>query len=238
MKIETLVYEADGLTMRSELYVGSDVTGPRPAVLVFPEAFGLGDHARESARRLAELGFVALACDLHGGQKIITDFPELMAVMGPLRESAPSIRARSLGALDVLLNQPEVDKSRIAAIGYCFGGSMALELARAGADIRAVVGFHSGLTTPDPEGARQVKAKILICIGADDPQVDATARSAFEEEMRARKVDWRMSIYGNVTHSFTNPAADSFGMPEVFRYDAAADARSWKEMRDFFDEVL
>jgi len=238
MPMEFLSYQADGLLMRSQLYVEGAQRGRRPGVLVFPEAFGLGDHAAEVAQKLAKLGYVALACDLHGNGSLVTDFGVLMPIMETLRKDAERIRARSKGALDTLRARPEVDPTRIAAIGYCFGGSMALELARNGSDIVGVVGFHSGLTTPAPDDAKNIKGKILICIGADDPQVGADARTAFEDEMRRAKVDWRMNIYGGVTHSFTNRTANSLGKPESFRYDAKADARSWSEMLVFLDEVF
>jgi len=190
MHVETLSYQADGLAMCSEFFVEETKTGKRPAVLVFPEAFGLGEHALDIAKRLAELGFATLACDLHGEASLVTDFPKLMGLMGPLREDAGAIRARARGALDALLTRPEVDAGKVVAIGYCFGGSMALELARDGADLAGVVGIHSGLTTPDENGSAKVTAKILILIGSEDSQVDATARAAFEDEMEDEHL-WR-----------------------------------------------
>ena len=239
MHVETLTYEADGLSMRSEFFVDTSKPGTRPGVLVFPEAFGLGEHAIEIAQKLAELGYAALACDLHGDAALITDFPRLMGLMGPLREDASAIRARCQGALTALVTQDTVDPSKVFAIGYCFGGSMAFELARDGADLLGAVSIHGGLTTPDPDGAAKVKARLLVLIGSADSQVDASARDAFEAEMhKAGTVDWRMNIYGGVVHSFTNPAADHFGQLDVFRYDANADARSWKETIEFFTDVL
>ncbi len=134
--------------------------------------------------------------------------------------------------------RPEVDQTRIAAIGFCFGGTMALELARSGAPVAGVVGFHSGLATAAPQDAQNIKGKILVCIGADDPGIPAEQRSAFEREMREGKVDWQMKLYGGVVHSFTDPEADGRGNPERARYDARADRRSWAEMRAFFDEIF
>ncbi|OYV40612.1 MAG: hypothetical protein B7Z81_01880 [Acidocella sp. 20-61-6] len=161
-----------------------------------------------------------------------------MGLIGPLREHPERIRARAQGGLDTLLARPEVDASRIAAIGFCFGGTMALELARAGADLAGSVGFHSGLATKAPEDARNIKGKVLVCLGADDPGIDAAQRAAFEAEMRAAKVDWQMQLYGGVVHSFTNPAADRLGKPDFVRYDARADARSWASMNAFFGEIF
>jgi dienelactone hydrolase len=237
MNTETLSYEADGLHMISHLY-DEGGAGPRPGVLVFPEAFGLGEHARSRAERLAGLGYVALACDLHGEGRVLSDLNETMALIEPLRGDPSRTRARASAALDALKGRAEVDASRIAAIGFCFGGTMALELARGGADIVGVVGFHSGLATARPEDAKNIRGKILVCIGADDPGIPLEQRTAFEKEMREGQVDWQMNLYGGVVHSFTNPAADSRGMPQMARYDAKADARSWAEMRDFFDEIF
>jgi dienelactone hydrolase len=232
---ETLTYQADGLTMVSHLYVGEG-SGARPGVLVFPEAFGLGEHAKSRAERLAGLGYVALACDLHGDGAVIGDLAQVMPLIEALRADTSRIRARAGGGLAALTARPEVDSKRIASIGYCFGGTMSLELARGGADIAAVVGFHSGLATVSPADA--IKAKILVCIGADDPGIPPEQRADFEQEMRAAGADWQMHLYGGVVHSFTNPDAAKMGMPDFARYDAAADARSWNSMLGLFDEVF
>ena len=233
-----ITYQADGLAMQSHLYWDEARPGPRAGVLVFPEAFGLGEHAKSRAQRLAELGYVALACDLHGHGQVFEDLGYVMGLINPMRDHPEHTRARAQGGLDALLARAEVDPSRIAAIGYCFGGTMALELARSGALIAGAVGFHSGLATTKPEDARNIGGKVLVCIGADDPGIDAAQRGAFEDEMRAGGVDWQMNVYGGVVHSFTNPAADKLGRPDFARYDAKVDARSWSEMRAFFDEIF
>lgn len=238
MRGEILSYEADGLAMESHLYVDRSHMAARPAVLVFPEAFGLGDHAKGKARKLAELGYAALACDLHGEGRIMTDRDAMMTELGALFEAPERIRARAKGGLDALLAQPGVDAARIAAIGFCFGGTMSLELARGGHRIAGVVGFHSGLRTKRPEDAANIRAKILVLLGADDPGIPPEMRASFEAEMRTAGVDWRMHLYGGVVHSYTNPEADAMGMPEFARYDAAADRRSWAEMLAFFDEIF
>lgn len=238
MHTEILTYEADGLRMESHLFVDPSKSGKRPGVLVFPEAFGLSDHAKDRARALAELGYVALACDLHGEGTLMTDMAAMQALLGPLRQAPERIRARSRGGLDALLARPEVDPARIASIGFCFGGTMSLELARGGAPIAGVVGFHSGLATERPQDAKDITAKILVLIGADDPGIPPEQRAAFEAEMRAGKVDWQMKLYGGVVHSFTNNNADALGMPDFARYDADADRRSWDEMIAFFDEIF
>jgi dienelactone hydrolase len=237
MHSEVLKYDADGLKFESVLYFDESKTGKRPAVLVCPEAFGLGEHAKGKAKRLAELGYVALASDLHGEGKQLDDMEAVMGIIGPLMADPTGTRARAVGGLRALLARPEVDASRIAAIGYCFGGTMALELARGGNDVVGVAGFHSGLGTARPQDAKNIKGKVLVCIGADDPMIGAPAREVFVEEMRAGGVDWQMELYGGVVHSFTNPEADKLGNPAL-KYSASADARSWAKLRGFLDEVF
>jgi len=232
-----LSYPAGGLAMKGTLYL-PDSLRPAPGVLVFPEAFGLGAHARGRARRLAELGYAALAADLHGGARLIEDLAAVMPLINDLRADPLLIRARAEGALAALSARPEVAGRKIGAIGFCFGGTMALELARGGADIAAVVGFHSGLATLRPQDAANIKARVLVCIGADDPGIPAEQRAAFETEMRAGGVAWRLDLYGGVVHSFTNVHADRMGRPDFARYDAEADRLSWNAMRDLFEQVL
>ena len=226
-----LPYQADALNMNGKLFV-PEGTGKHPAVLVFPEAFGLGEHAISRARRLAEMGYVALACDLHGGRRMIEDLEEVMPIINALRAEAPRIRARTDPALAALVARPEVDAARIGAIGFCFGGTMALELARGGANVAAVVGFHAGLATSQPEDAAAIQGRVLVCIGADDPGIPAEQRAAFEEEMRIGGVAAQIMVYGGVVHSFTNEHADRLGRPEFARYDAEADRHSWMLMSD------
>jgi dienelactone hydrolase len=237
MHSQQIAYEADGLRMSSQLFYEPGAHR-RPGILVFPEAFGLGGHALGRAERLAQMGYIALACDLHGDRRNITDLQEVMSLIGGLRAEVSRIRARALAGLEVLRQRAEVDPHKIAAIGFCFGGTMALELARSGADVAAVVGFHSGLATVAPQDAQNIKGKVLVCIGADDPGIPIEQRKAFEEEMRTGRVDWQMNVYGGVVHSFTNPDADKAGRPEQLRYDAKADTRSWQEMRALFEEVF
>jgi dienelactone hydrolase len=237
MHTEILKYEADGLKFESHLYFDESKTGKRPAVLVFPEAFGLGEHAKSKAKRLAELGYVALASDLHGEGKNLSDLAAVIALIGPLMADPKGTRARANAGLAALKARPEVDAARIGAIGFCFGGTMALELARSGSDVVGVAGFHSGLGTARPQDARNIKGKVLVCIGADDPMIGAEPREAFVVEMREGGVDWQMELYGGVVHSFTNPEADKAGNPAL-KFDANADARSWAKLRGFLDEVF
>lgn len=239
MRTETLRYEADGLSMAGQLYYDDAAQGARPAVLVFPHAFGLDHHAKSRAERIAaELGYVALACDLHGEQKAFTDLDEVRGLLQPLRTDAAKIRALTRNALVAATKLPQVDAGRVAGIGFCFGGTLAFELALSGADIKAAVGFHSGLQVTSPGDAKQIKAKVLALLGADDPGIPPASRQAFEDMLRAGGVDWQMTLYGGVVHSFTNEDADRLGRPDFARYDARADARAWKQMRDLLEEVF
>lgn len=234
---EIITYPADGLSMTGKLFV-TETSAPRPAILVFPEVFGLGEHACARAERLASLGYAALACDLHGDGRRLEDLNEALTLVQPLLAEPSRITARAMGALAALNARPEADSGQIAAIGFCFGGTMALELARGGGDVSAVVGFHAGLSTNRPAKAGSIKPKVLVCTGADDPAVPPEHRAAFEEEMRAANADWQMHVYGGVVHSFTNPAAEELGMPDLARYNAAADTRSWALMISLFKEVF
>ena len=235
MQATDIEYTFDGIRFVGHLAVDETVPGRRPAVLVAHEGGGLDDHAKDVARRLAELGYVAFALDYYGdGQPLPPD--QVFARYSEL--AADPLRTRAIGqaGLDVLLADDRADAARVAAIGFCFGGTLSLELARGGADLKAVVGFHSGLATSRPEDAVNIRGSVLVCIGADDPLVPAEQRAAFEEEMRAAGVDWRLELHGGAVHSFTNPAADGAHGP--IRYDARADARSWRSMRDLFDEAF
>jgi dienelactone hydrolase len=237
MHTEVLKYEANGLNMESVLYFDETKTGRRPAVLVFPEAYGLSAHAKEKAQRLAELGYVTLASDLYGEGKNASTLEEAMAFVGPMLKDPLINRAYAEAGRKALIARPEVDASRVAAIGYCSGGTVALELARGGADVKGVAGFHSGLGTERPGDAKDIKGKVLVCIGADDPMIGAESREAFIQEMRAGGVDLQMELYGGVVHSFTNPEADKRGNPAL-KYDAKADTRSWAKLHGFLDEIF
>ena len=235
---ETLTYSADGLNFKSQFYV-PDGARNRAAVLVFPEAFGLSENAITRAKRLAEMGFAALACDLHGDAKREEDLQKAVVLLQPMFDDPTKTRARASAALAALSARPEVDASRIASIGYSFGGLMSLELARMGAAIKAVVGFHSGLDTKMPAPAdSKPKPRILVCIGAADPMIPPEQRAAFEAEMNAAQADWQMHIYGNVVHSFTSHDAAKRNLPDAIRYDEKADAMSWAALTQLFNEAL
>jgi dienelactone hydrolase len=238
MPTEAVEYTADGLHMVGHLALPEGMAGKRPGIVVFPEIFGLSQHAINRANRLAAHGYVALASDLHGDRLLNENLDAARKLAEGMRSDVTKIRARAEGALQALLARPDVDSARIGAIGFCFGGTMALELGRGGADVHAIVGFHSGLATPRPQDAANIKGKVLVCIGADDPGVNAAQRAAFETEMREGKVNWQMNVYGNAVHSFTNPEAGKMGRPEFAAYDEQTDNRSWAEMCRFFEEVF
>jgi dienelactone hydrolase len=237
VRFEDMSYETDGRQMIGHFVVDENRVGPRPAVLLCHEGMGLDDHVKGRAVRLAGLGYAAFALDYHGGGQMLPP-DEGMARLGELMADGDRTQRIARAGLDVLLARPEVDRSRVAAIGYCFGGAMAIELARGGADLQAVVGFHAGLTAPNAAGSRNIRASVLLFLGTDDPFVSADQRRAFEEEMREAGVaDWRIEVYGGVGHSFTNPRVDEMNMPGL-AFDATADRRSWRSMLDLFDEKL
>lgn len=236
MRIEDIDYVVGGTRMVGHLAVDDERPGSRPGVLVCHEGGGLDSHAKGRAERLAGLGYAAFALDYFGDGKPV-DPSEVMVRLGALTADPDKIRELAGAGLSILQAQKEVDSARLAAIGYCFGGTMALELARGGADLAAVVGFHSGLATQRPSRPGEVKARILVCIGADDPLVPPEQRATFEHEIRAADVDWRMNIYGGAVHSFTNPSAGTTDFPGV-AYHQPTDERSWRAMLDLFDEQL
>jgi dienelactone hydrolase len=228
-------YSFDGIRLVGELSVDDSRRGKRPAILVSHEGGGLTGHARNRARALAELGYAAFALDYFGdGRPVAAD--QAAARFTELNGDRLRTRAIAQAGLDVLLGSEHADAGRVAAIGYCFGGTMSLELARGGADLQAVVGFHSGLATDRPALAGSITAPVLVCIGAEDPFIPADQRLAFEEEMRGAGVDWRLNLYGGAVHSFTNPEAD--GSNPALKYDRRADERSWRAMLDLFSEVF
>ena len=236
MAYKTLEYRDGSVNLKGFL-ADDGRSGARPGVVLFPEATGVGDHVIERARRLAALGYVALAADPYGDGKQAKDLPHAIELMTAVRSDVDRWRARARAALDALWAQSGVDRAKVAAIGYCFGGSTALELGMSGAPLSAVVSFHGGLQAPKHDDAKNIRAKVLVCHGASDPLIPAEHVAAFEAEMRTTTVDWQLCIYGGAVHSFTNPDADKLGNP-AFAYDASADRRSWAAMLSLFEEVF
>jgi dienelactone hydrolase len=202
----------------------------RAGVLVFHGGGGLGDHERERVDRFASLGYVAFAPDLFGEK--FADRARGMAVIGELVAEPAKLRARTTAAFERLAR--EVDRERIVAVGHCFGGMAALELARSGARVRAAVSFHGRLTSVSPAKRGDITARVLACTGADDPYCPRDQRVAFEDEMSAAGVDWQHHIYAGAMHGFTVPGVTQPGCA----YHELADRRSWAAMRALFDEVL
>ena len=230
-------YEVDGLTMVGRLAVPDEaVHGPRPAVLIAHEANGLDPVQRARAAKLAELGYVGFALDYHGGGEP-PPFADAQVRTSALWDDPDRMRTVAEAGLEILHNEPTVDRTKVAAIGYCFGGALVLELARSGAPLKAVVGFHPGLRTSRPEDSRHITGVVQICVGADDPYVTPEDRIAFEREMREAGVDWRMHVYGGVQHTFTHPNASDAGLPGLVYHQATAE-RAWRTMLEVFDEVF
>ena len=240
---KTIEYKDGDVTCKGFLaYVPQEMEQklpPRPGVLVVPEWWGLNDYAKNRAKQLAELGYVAFVADMYGDGKVVTDPKEAGALATPLRGDRKKLRARAIAGLEAFKKQADdanLDVKKLAAIGYCFGGTTVLELARGGADLVGVVSFHGGLDMPDPAPAA-VKAKILICHGADDPMVPPEQVQGFVTELQKAKADYQVNWYANSVHAFTNPEADSFKIPGI-GYNKLADQRSWVAMKDFFAEIF
>jgi dienelactone hydrolase len=216
------------------------IPAPAPGVVVVHEWWGHDAYVRQRAEQLAELGYVAFAIDMYGLGKFGETPEEARALSTPFRDDRNLMRSRALAGLEVLRSQPMVDPENLAAIGYCFGGTVALELARGGVDLKGVVSFHGGLTTPSPAKPGDIRAEVLALNGADDPTLTAADRQAFLDEMTSAKVAFRMIDYPGATHAFTNPAATDIGrrfdMPVA--YNAEADRLSFSEMRDFLARVF
>jgi dienelactone hydrolase len=235
VKTEAVDYKDADVALEGMLAYDDAVQGPRPLVLVVHEWWGLNDYAKGRARQLAELGYVAFAVDMYGKGVLATDPKQAGELAGKLKGDRKAMRQRIAAALGAVKSNARVDPKRIAAIGYCFGGTAVLELARSGVDIAAVVSFHGGLDTPtDTKGCH---AKVLVCTGADDRAVPMTQVTAFIAEMRADKVDFEVIIYGGAVHAFTNPASGDDPSKNV-AYNAPADRRSWQAMKDFLAEAF
>jgi dienelactone hydrolase len=211
--------------------------GARPGVLVVHDWYGPGQYTRMRCEQLAQLGYVAFAADIYGKGIRPADPKECAAQAGIYRSDRGLMRARVNAGLAVLRQQAGVDGKHIAAIGYCFGGTTVVELARSGADIAGVVSFHGGLDSPTPADGKNIRCKVLALHGGDDPYVPAANVAAFEDEMRKAGVDWQVVTYGGAVHSFTRP--DSGNDPSTgAAYNERADRRSWEAMRTFFAEIF
>ncbi|HWR82063.1 MAG TPA: dienelactone hydrolase family protein [Candidatus Deferrimicrobium sp.] len=234
---KVIEYKHDEVVLEGFLAYDDAREGKRPGVLVIHEWTGLNDYIRMRARQLAELGYVALAVDMYGKGIRPQTSEEASKQAGTYRGDRKLMRDRVTAGLDVLRKHELCDNSRIAAIGYCFGGGTALELARSGADIAGVVSFHGNLDTPDTADAKSIKCKVLVCHGGDDPHVAPDKVQAFFDEMRNAGVDYQFIAYGGAVHSFTNPNSGD-DPAQGAAYNADADRRSWEQMKLFFNEIF
>jgi dienelactone hydrolase len=234
---KTVDYEYDGAKLKGFLAYDDASKDKRPGVLVVHEWWGLNDYAKTRCKQLAELGYVAFAPDMYGDGKIAAHPEDAKTMATAVRSNVKVWRGRAEAGLKQLAGQPAVDPSKLAAIGYCFGGSTCLELAYSGADLKAVVTFHAGLPAPTPEEAKAVKARVLICNGADDTFISEKDIGAIKEAFDKAGVKYTFENFPGAVHSFTVPGADKEGMKGM-KYDKIADEKSWRMMQDLFKQTL
>lgn len=237
IKTET-VEDKDGDTILEGFHAYDDsVSGKRPAVLVVHQWMGLTDHEKKRSEMLAKLGYNVFALDIYGKGIRPKDTQEAGKLAGKYKGDRELLRQRANAGLAWLKQNELTDMKRVAAIGFCFGGTTVIEMARSGADINGVVSFHGGLDSPKPEDGKNIKGKVLALHGADDPYVPAKDLAAFEEEMRNAKVDWQLVKYGGAVHSFTQKEAGNDNSKGA-AYNEKADKRSWQAMQNFFAEIF
>lgn len=237
---EEVTYEVGGVKLRGFLAYDTAVEGPRPGVLVVHEWWGHNSYARKRAKMLAELGYTGFALDMYGDGKLATHPEDAQKFMGEAISNFDTARARFQAARDLLAANEHTDPSRIAAIGYCFGGKIVLEMARTGMDLAGVASFHGLLATETPAQPGALNASILVLHGAADPFVPDEQVTAFRKEMKNAEADFRFVAYPGAQHAFTNPdataAGEKFGLP--LAYDEAADKASWGELKDFLGRIF
>lgn len=233
-------YSSGGTTLKGYFAFDAAKAEKRPGVLVVHEWWGHNEYARRRARMLAELGYAALAVDMYGDGKTAAHPEDAGKFSGELMKNAETTKARFLAGLEYLKAQPQTDPARIAAIGYCMGGGVVLNMARAGMDLKGVASFHGSLNAIVKAEPGGIKAKILVLHGADDKFVSPETIAAFKQEMADAKADMTFIAYPGALHSFTNPDADEyakkFGMP--LAYNAEADRLSWEELKKFLGDIF
>jgi dienelactone hydrolase len=215
----------------------SIIKGKRPGVLLAHQWMGLGAYEKKRAEMLAKLGYNVFCVDIYGKGVRPQDTKEAGTMAGKYKADRDMLRRRMAAGLEVLQKNELTDPKKVAAIGYCFGGTAVLELARSGADIAGVVTFHGGLDSPKPDDGKNIKCKVLALHGADDPNVTAKDLAAFEDEMRKGRVDWQLLKYGGAVHSFTDWNAGNDNSRGA-AYNESADKRSWEDMKQFFAEIF
>ncbi len=235
---DEIEYQQGGATLEGYFAVPDTISGEkRPGILLIHDWTGLQEYARDRARQLAELGYVVFAADVYGKGVRPANPQECGVQAGIYRGNRALFRSRLNAALEVLKSHKGCDTTRLGAIGYCFGGTGVIELLRSGADVDGVVSFHGGLDSPSPADGKNIKGRVLILHGADDPFVSKENIAAFIAEMNQWKVDWQMISYSGAVHSFTKPEAGD-DPSRGAAYQAAADRRSWAHMQMFFDELF
>ena len=240
IKTENVTYSAGGTTLKGFLAHDKARSGPRPGVLVVHEWWGVDDHIRDRARKLAALGYTALAVDMYGGGKTASTPQDAGTLMNGVLADMDEGVARFRAGRKLLAAHASVDASRLAAIGYCFGGAVVLHAARIGMDLAGVVSFHGSLGSMHKPGKGDVRARVLVCHGGADQFVSAEDVTNFKQEMDASAANYRFVVYDGALHGFANPQAtangEKFGLP--LKYDAGADERSWHDMQAFFNEIF
>lgn len=237
IRTEAISYQHGDANLTGHIYWDDSITGKRPAVLVVHEWWGLNEYAKWRAGQLAEMGYVAFAVDMYGEDRVTTHPAQAQEWMSATVSNLDNWRQRGLVGLEQLRAHELTDSSRVAAIGYCFGGATVMQLAYAGADLKGVVSFHGSLPLPGEGEGEKVKARVLIEHGNDDAFVPAERVDAFKAAMSDAGVDLTFNGYDGVRHGFTNPDADSFGIDNL-KYDAAADEASWSAMQRLFGEIF
>jgi dienelactone hydrolase len=237
VKTREVMYRQGGTPLKGYLAWNDNYPRTRPGVLVVHEWWGHNAHARRQARRLAEAGYVAFALDMYGNGRATTHPATAQAFMAEALKQPDVMAARFDAALDLLKKDPHVDPTKIAAIGYCFGGGVVLDRARAGEDLKAVVAFHGALGTEHPAQPGMIKGCVLALVGGADPMTPPNVLAAFKQEMQKAGVNYQVVVYPGAKHSFTNPDAGKAGMPAL-AYNASADRQSWAEMLKLFRSVL
>ncbi len=234
-----ITYGTDSTTLKGYIAYDENKEGKRPGIIVVHEWWGHNDYVRERANKLAELGYTAIALDMYGDGKQAGHPADAQKFVGEVFSNLEEATARFNAALELLKNDPNVDGEKIGAIGYCFGGSVALSMANAGIDLDAVAAFHSGVTLPIPP-SNKLKAKVLICNGADDTFISKESADAYKILLDSAGADYQYIAYPGVVHSFTSPAADSLGkaFELPLAYNKEADEKSWEEMKKLFASVF
>jgi dienelactone hydrolase len=237
VQFKTVTYSDGDQQLKGYLAWDDSIKGKRPGVLVIHEWWGLNDYAKKRAGMLAEEGYVAFAADMYGPGKVTSHADDAKGWMMQITANVDSWQKRAQLGLDQLKASELVDSSKLAAIGYCFGGATVMQLAYSGADIDGVVSFHGSLPPATPEQAGKIKSSVLIAHGDADPFIPAERVTAFKKALSDANVDWEMDIYNGARHGFTNPGAGDFGM-EALAYNEKADQRSWNRMKAFFNEIF